>query len=173
MIKRTSSAIALVIASFMCSASLPARAQQKTAPNEVGVVYYSDSGVFKPLDKEPSTQGGRINYAARVERAHAAVRLPSGQAEVFSVCGVDPTRFKLYKFKSEGNSRTLTISRNNMLIGGSKVVVSKSEVPLSIKREESGCFTLTPRKALDDGEFGFSPLESMDVFMFGVGDPKY
>lgn len=173
MIKKAGLAIALVLVSFLGSASLPARAQQKSAPDEVGIVYYSDSGVFKPLEKEPITQGGRSNYAARVDRAHAAIRLPSGQAELFSVCGVDPTRFKLYKFKSEGNSRTLTISRNNMLIGGSKVVVSKSEVQLSIKREESGCFTLTPRKALDDGEFGFSPLESMDAFMFGVGDPKF
>ncbi|WP_348263087.1 hypothetical protein P8935_00690 [Telmatobacter sp. DSM 110680] len=172
MIKKDCLAIALVLASFMWSASLSARPQQKTVPEEVGIVYYSDSGIFKPLDKESAAEGGRSNYAARVNRAHATVRLPSGQLGLFSVCGVDPTRFKLYKFKSEGNSRTLTIARNNMLIGGSKVVISKSEIPLSIKREESGCFTLTPRKALDDGEFGFSPLESMDAFMFGVGDIK-
>jgi hypothetical protein len=51
-------------------------------------------------------------------------------------------------------------------------VLSESEIPVKIQNAESGCFTLTPQETLGDGEFGFSPVESLDAFMFGVGDIK-
>ena len=88
------------------------------------------------------------------------------------MCGVDPSRYKLYRFKSDGNTRSVTIAKTNMLIGGSKTVLSESEIPVKIQTAESGCFTLTPQEDFGDGEFGFSPVESLDAFMFGVGDVK-
>jgi hypothetical protein len=163
--------MALAVASLM-SPLFVARAQDTSKPNAVGIVYYADADDFKALDKEAAPQSGRSNYSAKVKGAHATVRLKADEPLIFRVCGVDPTRFKLYRFKSEENTRTVAIARNNMLIGGSKTVLSESEIPLVIQTGESGCFTLKPQKVLENGEFGFSPLESLDAFMFGVGDAK-
>lgn len=152
--------------------SFLARAQNPGAHYEIGIVYYSDGANFKPIDKEVSSQGGRSNYSGKVKGAHATLRLEDGVPRVFRVCGVDPSRFKLYRFKSEGNVRIVTIAKANMWIGGSKVVLPESEIPVSIEASEGNCFALTPKSALGDGEFGFSPTETVDVFMFGVGGVK-
>lgn len=165
-------AAALVSASLVWPLSVSPQVQRPAAPYEVGTVYYANQGSFKPLAKETAPQSGRSNYAARVKGAHAEVRLLANQPQMFLVCGVDPSRFKLFAFKSDKNSRTVTISKVNMWIGGSKTVLSESEIPVSIQQDENGCFKLTPKQALGNGEFGFSPVESMDAFMFGIGDVK-
>lgn len=173
MFSRTRSAMVLIVASLMSPLSFLVRGQDAGTHYEIGIVYYGDGGAFKRLDKETAPQGGRSQYSARVKGAHATIRLPADQPQIFRVCGVDPTRFKLYRFKSEGNVRTVTISKNNMWIGGSKTVLSESEIPAKIEAAETGCFTLTPKETLgSSGEFGFSPVESMDAFMFGVGEAK-
>jgi hypothetical protein len=164
------SEMVLIIASLILPLSFLARAQEPGTHYEIGIVYYADGGSYKALDKEIASQGGRSNYSAKVKGAHATLRLQVDQTKVFRVCGVDPSRFKLYRFKSEGNARTVTIAKVNMWIGGSKGVLSESEIPVAIQASESGCFTLSPKEAMGDGEFGFSPLESSDSFMFGVGD---
>jgi hypothetical protein len=160
----------LLIASLISVLSLPAWAQGTGPSYEVGIVYYTLEGNFKAFDKEVASQSGRSSYSARIKGAHATVRLRADQPQLFRVCGVDPSRYKLYRFRSDGKTRTVTIAKNNMWIGGSKVVLGESEIPMKIQTAESGCFTLTPQSNLGDGEFGFSPLESMDAFMFGVGD---
>ena len=170
MVRKTRLELVLLIAGLIVPLSLLARAQDTGTHFEIGIVYYTDGGSFKAIDKETASQGGRSNYAAKVKGAHATLRLQADQAKVFRVCGVDPSRFKLYKFKSEGNARTVTIAKVNMWVGGSKVVLPESEIPVAIQSSESGCFTLTPKGTMPDGEFGFSPLESSDSFMFGVGD---
>ena len=167
----TGPAAALVVVASLIS-PLSFRAQDKSTQYEIGVVYYADRDGFKPLDKETEVESGRKNYSAKVKGAHATIRRPAVRPQVFRVCMVDPTRFKLYRFKSEGNARICTIAKINIWIGGSKNVLSESEIPLSIQSAEDGCFTLTPQKTLDDGEFGFSPYESSDVFTFGVGSPQ-
>jgi len=165
-------AVALVVVAGLFSTLWwPARAQQ-AAPHEIGVVYYADGAGFKALTKETAPEGGRPNYSARVKGAHAAVRLPAGQPQVFRVCGVDPTRYKLFTFKSSKNSRSVTLAKINMWVGGSKSVLSESEVAVAIQPAEAGCFTITPKEALKDGEFGFSPAGAEDVFMFGVGEVR-
>jgi len=168
----TMSIIALVIPILMSVTPIRAWGQDASSKYEVGIVYYGIGGDFKALDKEAESQGGRSNYSARVKGAHATVRLRADQPPLFRVCGVDPTRYKLYRFKSDGNTRTVTIAKVNMWIGGSKTVLSESEVPLKIQARENGCFALAPQEPLEEGEFGFSPLESMDAFMFGVGGVK-
>ncbi len=170
MVSGTKTIIALMIATFMPSLSSLLWAQGSDAHKEVGIVYYEDGASFKPLDKESAPQSGRSTYVAKVKGAHAAIRMRADHAQVFQVCGVDPTRYKLFRFKSEGSTRTVTISKTNMWIGGSKTVLSESELPIAIRVSETGCFMLTPRQILQNGEYGFSPLESLDAFMFGVGD---
>ncbi len=162
----------LIVASLILPLSFLAKAQDAGTHNEIGIVYYADGSNFKALDKETASQGGRSKYSAKVKGAHATLRLRVDQTKVFRVCGVDPSRFKLYRFKSEGNARIVTIAKINMWIGGSKVVLSESEIPVSIEASDSGCFALMPKETMTDGEFGFSPLESSDSFMFGVGDVR-
>lgn len=171
MLNGTKSTLVLVVGILIswCPIFL-AQAQDSRVHYEVGVVYYADQGGFKPLGRELEQQGGRSNYSAKVSGAHATIRLRPDQPQVFRVCSVDPSRFKLYQFKSKGNSRTVTIAKVNMWIGGSKTVLSESEIPLMIKTAENSCFTLTPQKTLEDGEYGFSPEGSLDAFMFGVGN---
>jgi len=163
--------MALVVVSLL-SPLFFAPAQVMGNHYEVGIVYYADGNDFKALDKEAAPQSGRSNYSARVKGAHATVRLRADGRQTFRVCGVDPSRFKLYRFKSERNTRTVKIAKNNMLIGGSRTVLLESEIPVAMQTGEGGCFSLTPKSPLGDGEFGFSPLESLDAFMFGVGDVK-
>lgn len=173
MVNRTKSTMVLVITVLILwSLSFLAQAQDSASRYEVGVVYYADQGSFKPLEREVEQQGGRSNYSAKISGGHATIRLRANQPQVFRVCNVDPSRFKLYKFKSKGNSRTITIAKINMWIGGSKTVLSESQIPLAIQIAENGCFTLTTREDLEDGEYGFSPDGSFDVFMFGVGNLK-
>jgi hypothetical protein len=168
---RTTSAAALAVAILFSPSQQ--YAQDRSAQYEVGIVYYSSQGGFKAFDKETVAQGGRSTYSAKVKGEHATVRLRADEPQVFRVCGVDPSRFKLYRFKSEKNVRTVTIAKNNMWIGGSKTVLMESELPVAIQTSDNGCFTLTPRNPLGEGEFGFSPVESLDAFTFGVGDPKH
>jgi hypothetical protein len=172
MIKRTSLAMTLLAISLMPTISLLPQVKNTEMRYEVGIVYYDNGNAFKALDKEAAPQSGRKNYSARVKGAHALVRLRADQPQIFRVCGVDPSRFKLFRFKSESNARTVTIMKINVWIGGGKTVLSDSEIPVKIETAESGCFTLTPKETLGDGEFGFSPVEAMDAFMFGVGDIK-
>jgi hypothetical protein len=172
MFKRTSSVMTLVVASLISAISLLARAQNTDTHYEIGIVYYTENAAFKALAKEAAPQSGRSKYSARVKGPHASIRLRAEQPQLFRVCSVDPRRFKLFRFKSEANARTLVIAKINMLVGGSRTVLSESEIPLKIQTADSGCFTLTPQEPLGDGEFGFSPVESMDAFMFGVGDVR-
>jgi len=168
---RFTSAVSLAVC-LISAMFTPVRAQGADTSHEIGIVYYADHDSFKALDKETASESGRSNYSARIKGAHSTVRLQEGHPLVFRVCGVDPSRFKLFRFKSEGNERTLLIAKTNMLIGGTKTVISDSEIPVAIEATEGGCFTLTPRRTLGDGEFGFSPVESLDAFMFGIGDVK-
>jgi hypothetical protein len=171
MVSKTRLAMAMAVGSMFSSQFFLAQGQDAQQPHyQVGIVYYASDGSFKALDKEVAPQSGRSNYSAKVQGAHATVRLRGDQPKVFRVCGVDPSRFKLYRFKSEKNGRTVTIAKTNMWIGGSKTVLSESEVPVAIQTVENGCFTLTPQTTLADGEYGFSPAGDMDAFMFGVGD---
>ena len=147
-------------------------AQADGGQYEVGIVYYSSHGEFKAFDKETIAQGGRSTYSAKVKGEHAIVRLRADEPQVFRICGVDPSRFKLYRFKAEKNARAVTIAKNNVWVGGSKTVLTESEIPVAIQTAGNGCFTLTPRNSLGEGEYGFSPVESLDAFTFGVGDPK-
>ncbi len=101
------------------------------------------------------------------------MRLTRGRVQKFRVCGVDPSRYKLYTFRSEGNFRTVTLAKINIWIGGSRSTLSESEVPVTIQSAEGDCFTITPKEALKDGEYGFSPAGAEDVFMFGVGDANW
>ena len=159
----------LILASLTLPFSFFVRAQGTGAHYEIGIVYYADGDGFKALEKEPVSEGGRSKYLASVKGAHATLRLQAGRPQVFLVCGVDPTRFKLYRFKSEVDARTVTMATSNVWTGRSKVVLSESEIPVTIQTSGSGCFTLTPKESLREGEFSFSPVESMDAFTFGVG----
>ena len=159
----------LIIASLILPLSSSVRAQGPVARYEIGIVYYADGDGFKALEKEPVSEGGRGKYLASVKGAHATLRLQADRPQVFLVCGVDPTRFKLYRFNVEADARTITMAINNLWTGRSKVVLSESEIPVAIQTSEGGCFTLTPKQSLREGEFSFSPVESMDAFTFGVG----
>src|ERR1035441_5455287 len=106
---RASSVITLLVASLITAIPLLAQLQDNDVHYDVGIVYYSDGNAFKALDKETAPQSGRKNHSARVKGAHAVVRLRADQPQVFRVCGVDPSRFKLFRFKSENNARTVTI----------------------------------------------------------------
>ncbi|MDR3739076.1 MAG: hypothetical protein P4L40_08645 [Terracidiphilus sp.] len=160
----------LIIASWILSLSFSASAQGTGTHFEIGIVYYAAGDGFKALEKEPVLEGGRTKFMARVKGAHATLRLRTDRPQIFRVCGVDPTRFKLYRFTSELNARTLTLATTNFWAGRSKVVLSESEIPVAIEASESGCFALTPKEYLKDGEFSFSPVESLDAFTFGVGE---
>ena len=169
--KQISLAVSLLFGTCFLPFFRPAQAQDVT-PHEVGVVYYADGLEFKPLAKEIAPQSGHRNYSARVKGAHALLRLRAGQSQTFRVCGVDPSRYKLYTFKSAGDSRSVTLAKINIWIGGSKSTLSESEIAVTIQAEERDCFAIAPKEALKDGEYGFSPAGAEDVFMFGVGDVK-
>jgi hypothetical protein len=171
MVNRTKSAVTLVFASLLAGVFL-ARAQDTQTRYEIGIVYYAREGGFAALEKDIEQQSGHSDYSARVKGAHATIRLPANQPQLFRVCSVDPSRFKLFRFKSEENARTVTIAKINIWIGGSKTVLPQSEVPMAVKTADGGCFTLSPQETLGDGEYGFSPDGSYNVFMFGVGDLK-
>jgi hypothetical protein len=171
MVTGTKLAIGLMAALFALSRPYRSWAQDSSAHYEIGTVYYTSGGEFRPIEKEELAQGGRATYSARVKGAHASLRL-SANEQVFRVCGVDPSRFRLFRFKAEKNARTVVIAKNNVWIGGSKVVLKDAEVPLTIHTADAGCYTLTPPKELEVGEFGISPMDSLDAFMFGVGEPK-
>jgi hypothetical protein len=170
--ERRSSGIAALLSMAIFLPPLTEARAQEIAPHDVGIVYYRDGTGFKALAKETDSEGGRVNYSSRVKGAHASVRLPEGGPHEFRVRNVDPSRYKLYTFKVTGNSRTVTIAKVNIWIGGSRNVVSESEVPTNIQVTEGGCFAIKPKEYLKNGEYGFSPVGDRDVFAFGVGDVK-
>ncbi len=140
-------------------------------PAELGIVYYQDGSALQPLNKVTAKVSGRLMISGKIPGATAALRLPTGQPHIFRVCGVDPTRYKLYPLKSGKNERTLDVTQVG-LFGGAKIVRDDSEIAVSVKAVGDSCFSLTPQKTLDLGEYGFSPVDSNDVFAFGVGDVR-
>ncbi len=136
-------------------------------PVENGIVYYSVGPIFKPLEKVRPLEGAFAG-SATVKEAHSSIRLDAGQPHAFRVCGVDPTRYKLYVFQSTGKSRTLKIANSGVWKGTATVVMSQSEIPLKVRAIDGDCFEISPEQALDDGEYGFNIVESRELFMFGV-----
>jgi hypothetical protein len=149
---------------------LASAAPQDAAPHEVGVVYYADGPNFKTLQKEAAPASGRANFSAKMKGAHAAVRIASGKPQKFRVCSIDPTRYKLYKLHSTKNSREVTITKVNLWIGGAKSVLSDSEIPTTFEPADSGCFAISAKDQLGEGEYGFSPTGEEYAFTFGVGE---
>jgi hypothetical protein len=170
--ERRGSGLATLLCVVILVPPLSEALAQEGAPHDIGVVYYKDGTEFKALAKEADSEGGHINYSGKVKGAHAFVRLPAGGTYEFRVCNVDPSRYKLYTLKSSGNSRSVTIAKANVWIGGSKSVISESEVPTNIQVTDGACFAITPKEPLKNGEYGFSPVGAHEVFAFGVGDVK-
>jgi hypothetical protein len=143
---------------------------QETAPHEPGVVYYADASNFKSLAKEAAPASGRARFSAKIKGPHAAVRFPPGQTLQFRLCSADPTRYKLYRLRSTKNSRDVTITKINIWIGGGKSALSESEIPIAVEPADSGCFTLTNKAPLSEGEYAISPAGEESAFAFGVGE---
>ena len=85
---------------------------------------------------------------------------------------MDPTRYGLYRFASTTDSRILSIAKVALWTGKSAYILSESEVLVTIRTVDSNCFEIKPKNPLDAGEYGFNPLGSDDVFMFGVDGAK-
>lgn len=149
-------------------ADAPAR---DAAPQEVGVVYYADGSAFRPLAREVVTTGGRPKFTARLAGAHSPIRLTDGQHLTFKVCGVDPTRYKLYAFESSAKERTMVVARVG-LWGTTHDVTTNSEVSVEIQPLKDNCYSISTKAPLKAGEYGFSPVGAEDVFMFGVGNVR-
>ena len=147
-------------------------ASPQELPHEPGVVYYADGPDFKLLEKEAAPASGHAHFSAKMKGAHAVVRLATGQVQKFRVCSVDPTRYKLYKFRSTKNSREVTIQKVNIWIGGAKSVLSEAEIPVTVQTADAGCFAMTTKELLEDGEYGVSPSGDEYAFTFGVGEVK-
>jgi hypothetical protein len=140
-------------------------------PSAVGAVYYQEGAEFKSLTKVVAKVSGRSTVKAEIPGANAEIRLPAGQSPVFRVCGVDPTRYKLYTMTSDKKSRTIDLAKAGFF-GGSKSVLAESEIEMTIVVADGNCFTITPKEPLDRGEYGFSPVGSDDTFAFGIGAVK-
>jgi hypothetical protein len=145
---------------------------QEVASHEPGVVYYADGSNFKPLRKDAAPASGRARFSAKLKGAHADIRLAVAPTLRFRLCSADPTRYKLYKLRSTRNSREVTITKINMWIGGAKSTLSESEIPISVESSDSGCFTLTTKAPLDEGEYAISPSGEEYAFAFGVGEVR-
>ena len=158
------------VVAFM--ALLASAAPQDLTPHEVGVVYYADGSNFKALEKEAAPASGRSIISAKIKGAHAAIRVATGQAQNFRLCSVDPMRYKLYTLRSTKNSREVTISTVNIMIGGFKSKLSESEIPTTIQATDNGCFSITAKQQLKEGEYGWSPTGEEYAFTFGVGEVK-
>lgn len=165
-------AVALVCQSCVLTDFMAAQAQQSGA-GEIGVVYYADGPDFKALTKEKAAMLGRkAEYSGKVKGAHSDIRLTTGQQHVFRVCGVDPTRYKLYRFKSSGDWRSVAVAKVSVWVSESKNILSESEIPVTIQAANGNCYAVSAKETLTGGEYGFMPLGADDVFMFGVGDAK-
>lgn len=139
-------------------------------PAEIGIIYYQNGSALQPLIKVKAKVTTGKNSSAEIPGATEDLRLPAGQPHTFRVCGVDPTRYKLYVLKSTKNARTLTLWT---VVGKERVLVlNESEIAVTIQTADGNCFSLTPQKTLDLGEYGFSPVDANDVFAFGIGEVR-
>jgi hypothetical protein len=172
MIKRSSRCQIGLPCVLALQALLPGASAQDANPHEIGVVYYAEGSGFKALEKETAPASGRSNFSAKVKGSHAIVRLATGSPQRFRVCSVDPDRYRLYTLRSTKNSRDVTLTKINIWIGGAKSVLSQSEIPITIQAADSGCFTITPKEPLTDGEYAISPTGEEYAFTFGVGAVK-
>jgi hypothetical protein len=49
-------------------------------------------------------------------------------------------------------------------------VLTASEVPINVQAADAGCFAITSKEQLKEGEYGFSPTGEEYAFTFGVGE---
>ena len=157
---------------------LPAQAQQ--IPEQIGLVYYLDpvQNVLIPLAKELATVRtssrvlgfGGATSRAELKNKQSSLKLPAGQSYEFFIRGVDPTRFKLYRFevKEKENRRELLIYRSGAMNVRGQTVLQQSEIPVSITECGESCYKLAPTDVLKEGQYGFSPTDSNDTFSFSL-----
>lgn len=165
---------------FTWDAGVSAPAQSTIMPEAIGEPYYIDpvQNTIVPLQKELASikfSSRVLGFAGSSTRAElkgnrSSVRLMPAQVPEFVIRGVDPSRFKLYRFKSKKDKRELQMSSRGVLGLSGKVTLEKSEIPLSIAECGPTCYKLKSNVELDVGEYVISPVDSNDSFTFGV-DP--
>lgn len=141
-------------------------------PSEVGAVYLQVNDVFERLPKVVAKVSSHAKFGgnvvtAEIPGAEAVARVSAGARPRFRVCGVDPTRYKLYSMKAAKNARTIEIWKTG-LSTKSKSVLNDSEVQTLIENADGNCFSITAVTVLNSGEYAFSPVGSNEVFAFGV-----
>ena len=125
-------------------------------PREVGIVYYANGSEFRQLEKKVAVTGGRP-IMARASGAHSPVRLSDGQPYTFRICGVDPTRYKLYKLEVTKKERTLLLAKIGVW-GTMHDVSAESELPVSIQTaEDKKMLRNLSQRALNSGRIRFQP----------------
>ena len=139
----------------------------RTASAVAGVVYYQEGAALRPLSKAVVGVSAAAPATAEIDGSTAPIRFTSSPTPVFRVCGVDPARYKLYTLKSESDSRVLE-TRKSSGSGLPAPVMTEREVATAITSAEGNCFSITPKVALNRGEYGIHPIDSNDVFDFGV-----
>lgn len=168
--------ILIVLATELAVAVPKNPPQTQPVPEKIGVVYYLDpvQKMLVPLAQEraaikSNTRAFFRGATTQVELKgkNSSVRLSTGQAHEFFIRGVDPTRFKLYRFEVKGNQRELLMFRSGGL-GNGQSVIDQSEISLSITECGQLCYKLTPTVMLGEGEYGFSPSDSNDTFSFSI-----
>jgi len=161
--------------------SMPVLAQETTAPElptTLGTVYYypmvppESKSILAPLAQElaeikTSSKAfiGTKTYA-ELKGSKSAVQVPVGETKEFFVRGVDPTRFKLYRFAVKKNQRQVPIYDAGAFHG--KIVTHESEVPIVVVELGNSSYKLVPVSPLAEGEYSFSPTDSNTAFTFGV-----
>ncbi len=144
----------------------------------IGVPHYAfgDAQVLIPLITETATTRTRsrlLGFAgsrtkAELEGNRATIRIENPTPE-FILWGVDPTRFKLYRFEIDDDKRTVEIASAGPL--NATMTIQESEVPVSITDCGASCFRLRVLAPLASGEYGFSPVAATEAFTFGIDSP--
>lgn len=144
-------------------------------PTEIGVFYHVEPGDRRIVRLERQTAiirsklrtlgfRGRA-FKAEISGRSSPVRLgPSAEFVVRLSAGVDPTKYRLYRYRVRRHKRELV-----MAAGGKS---APPEVIFQVRELGNSIFAFSIPGGLGPGEYCFSPYDSNDTFNFGVGSSR-
>lgn len=152
----------LAIAAALTALALPAQKYRGPQPEKADLLYLVHGDSLAPTDEVQAKEEQKKDLIIyTVPGAASTVKTPlAGPILMVKADKLIPEKLALYRFTSKSGMREIVFNR--------KKPKENRPIRFSIDRVADGLFKLEVNESLENGEYGFSPEGSNQVFCFQV-----
>lgn len=152
----------LVFVAALTALALPAQKYRGPQPEKADLLYLVHGDNLVATDEVEAKEEQRKDLIIyTVQGASSTAKTPlSGPILMVKADKLIPEKLALYRFTSKGGVREVTFNK--------KKPKDNRPIRFSIDRIAEGLFKLEVSESLENGEYGFSPEGSNQVFCFQV-----